>query len=324
MSVALTVAIAAFVAVTALVLLISILTQRRPEAVRRRLEAHAVEVVAARTKRLERISVLKREAYGSIHGSGKLLGRVRPSETAMVELSRAGLNLGVRKYLALRVVAGLVAFVAALILLGNALLALPAILIGTQAPRLWLRHQGKKRVKAFEAQLAELIDLLVGALRAGHGFLQGLESVSNQIEDPTRSELTKVLEEVNIGINPVDSLQAMGGRIPSYDFSLLISAIALQRQTGGNLAEVLENLAHTVRERRRVRGEVHALTTGPRASSYVLAAVPTLLFLYFISISSDYRKVMLGTSYGHMLLAAAAVLSMLGFVFSRKVAKVEY
>jgi tight adherence protein B len=324
MSVALTVAIAAFVAVTALVLLISILTQRRPEAVRKRLEAHAVEVVAARTKRLERISVLKREAYGSIHGSGKLLGRVRPSETAMVELSRAGLNLGVRKYLALRVVAGLVAFVAALILLGNALLALPAILIGTQAPRLWLRHQGKKRVKAFEAQLAELIDLLVGALRAGHGFLQGLESVSNQIEDPTRSELTKVLEEVNIGINPVDSLQAMGGRIPSYDFSLLISAIALQRQTGGNLAEVLENLAHTVRERRRVRGEVHALTTGPRASSYVLAAVPTLLFLYFISISSDYRKVMLGTSYGHMLLAAAAVLSMLGFVFSRKVAKVEY
>jgi tight adherence protein B len=324
MSVALTVAIAAFVAVTALVLLISILTQRRPEAVRRRLEAHAVEVVAARTKRLERISVLKREAYGSIHGSGKLLGRVRPSETAMVELSRAGLNLGVRKYLALRVVAGLVAFVAAMILLGNALLALPAILIGTQAPRLWLRHQGKKRVKAFEAQLAELIDLLVGALRAGHGFLQGLESVSNQIEDPTRSELTKVLEEVNIGISPVDSLQAMGGRIPSYDFSLLISAIALQRQTGGNLAEVLENLAHTVRERRRVRGEVHALTTGPRASSYVLAAVPTLLFLYFISISSDYRKVMLGTTYGHMLLAAAAVLSMLGFVFSRKVAKVEY
>jgi len=324
MSVALTVAIAAFVGVAALVLLVSSFSQRRPAAVRRRLQAHAVEVATAKTKRLERISVLKREAYGSIHGSGKLLGRVKPSETAMVEISRAGLDIDVRKYMAVRVLAGLAAFVAVLILTGNALIALPAILLGAQVPRLWLRHQGKKRVKAFEAQLAELIDLLVGALRAGHGFLQGLESVANQIEDPTRSELTKVLEEVNIGISPVDSLQAMGGRIPSYDLSLLISAIALQRQTGGNLAEVLENLAHTVRERRRVRGEVHALTTGPRASSYVLGAIPTLLFLYFISISSDYRKVMLGTTYGHMLLAAAAVLSMIGFVLSRQVAKVEY
>src|SRR4029079_12596839 len=210
MSVALTVAIAAFVGVAALVLLVSSFSQRRPAAVRRRLQAHAVEVATAKTKRLERISVLKREAYGSIHGSGKLLGRFRPSETAMVELSRAGLDLDVRKYLLLRAVAGFVAFVAALILLGNALFALPAILIGLEAPRLWLRHQGKKRIKAFEAQLAELIDLLVGALRAGHGFLQGLESVANQIEDPTRSELTKVLEEVNIGISPVDSLQAMG------------------------------------------------------------------------------------------------------------------
>src|SRR4029078_710419 len=116
-----------------------------------------------------RISVLKREAYGSIHRSGKLLGRGRPSETAMVELSRAGLDLDVRKYLLLRVMAGFVAFVAAVVLIGNALYALPAILIGVEAPRLWLRHQGKKRVKAFEAQLAELIDLLVGALRAGHG-----------------------------------------------------------------------------------------------------------------------------------------------------------
>src|SRR5690349_16642390 len=115
MSAALTVAIAAFVAVTALVLLISTLTQRRPAAVRRRLEAHPVEVVAAKTKPPERIIVLHGQAYGSIHGSGKLLSRVRPSETAMVGLSRAGLDLAVRKYLALRVLAGFVAFVAVLI-----------------------------------------------------------------------------------------------------------------------------------------------------------------------------------------------------------------
>ena len=94
----------------------------------------------------------------------------------------------------------------------------------------------------------------------------------------------------------------------------MISAISVQRQTGGNLAEVLENLAATVRERRRVRGEVMALTTGPRVSAYVLAAVPVLLFVYFFAISKDYREVMTGTTYGWMLLGTTAVLAFIGFV----------
>jgi tight adherence protein B len=138
------------------------------------------------------------------------------------------------------------------------------------------------------------------------------------------SELRQVLEEVNVGISPDEALEAMGTRIPCYDLGLMVSAISVQRQTGGNLAEVLENLAATVRERRRVRGEVMALTTGPRVSSYVLAAVPVCLFLYFFAISKDYRDVMTGTTYGWMLLGTAGVLATIGFVTSRKVAIVEY
>ena len=204
-------------------------------------------------------------------GSGKFLGRVKPSETAMVETLARRSGYRRAQYMALRVLAGLAAFVAVLILTGNILIALPGDFARRASAAYWLRHQGQKRVKAFEAQLAELIDLLVGALRAGHGFLQGLESVSNQIEDPTRSELTKVMEEVNVGISPVDSLQAMGGRVPSYDLSLLISAIALQRQPVATWPSAREPRAYGPGAP-RVRGEVHALTTGPRASSYVLGA----------------------------------------------------
>jgi tight adherence protein B len=196
--------------------------------------------------------------------------------------------------------------------------------VGLMLPRLWLRLRARRRIKAFEAQLAEAIDLIVGSLRAGHGFLQALESVSREIADPMRKELASVIEQVNVGVNPVDALQAMSERVPSYDLALMVAAITVQRQTGGNLAEVLENLAATVRERRRVRGEVHALTTGPRVSSYVLAAIPFLLFLYFLIISPDYRDVMLGTGYGKMLLSAACVWSLIGFFFSNKMAKVEY
>ena len=321
MSTQLTVAIAVFIIVVAFVLLVASITQRRPEAMRRRLASHNVDVSAAEAKRLERIAVLKRQS----RGSGPERGRLgRPADTAARELGRAGWELSVRKYLLLRVVAALITYLIAIAVIGNGLLALPAALVGLAAPRIWVRRVAKQRLQAFEAQLAEAIDLLVGALRAGHGFLQGLESVANQIEDPIRKELRVVLEEVNVGVSPVDALLAMGDRLPSYDLALLISAISVQRQTGGNLAEVLENLAATVRERRRVRGEVHALTTGPRVSSYVLAAIPLLLFIYFIAISSEYRDVMLWTLYGHLLLGLAAVLSTLGFVFSRKVAKVEY
>jgi tight adherence protein B len=318
MSVPTIISISAFVTVCAAVGLVSMLMQRRSRAVLRRLDDHAVTVANVAAKRRERINVLKDRADGSF------LGRLRPTETATVELERAGSAVSVPSYLMLRLALAVGIYVAVTLGFGNALLGLPVAIIAAMLPRLWLMRQAKRRLLAFEAQLAEAIDLLVGALRAGHGFLQGLESVAKQIEDPTRHEINRVLEEVNVGINPVDALEGVRERIPSYDLALLVSAISVQRQTGGNLAEVLENLAATVRERRRVRGEVQALTTGPRVSSYVLGAIPVLLFVYFIAISVDYRRIMLGTTYGHILLGLAAVLSTLGYVFSRKVSKVEY
>jgi tight adherence protein B len=318
MSAPMIIAVAAFVAVCAAVALVSMLTQRRSDAVLRRLDDHAVAVARVAAKRRERINVLKDRADAS------LLGRFRPSETATVELERAGSTMSVARYLLLRLALAVILFVAVAVGFGNALLGLPVAIVAAMLPRVVLMRKAKRRLLAYEAQLAEAIDLLVGALRAGHGFLQGLESVAKQMEDPTRHEINRVLEEVNVGINPVDALEGVRERIPSYDLALLVSAISVQRQTGGNLAEVLENLAATVRERRRVRGEVQALTTGPRVSSYVLGAIPVLLFLYFIAISTDYRDIMLGTTYGHILLGLAAVLSTLGYVFSRKVSKVEY
>jgi tight adherence protein B len=323
MPVPLVISIATFVAVSALVVLISRLT-RRPAELRRRLDAHAVTVDREQAKRLDRIQVLKNRTRRSVSGANPSESRMKFLRTAARELEAAGGSLTVGRYLLMRLIVAALAAVAVMAVGLNPLVIFVAGPIGFMLPRFMLRRHGKKRMSAFEAQLAEAVDLLVGSLRAGHGFLQGLESVAKQMDDPVKQELTQVIEEVNVGINPVDSLQAMSSRIPSYDLALLVSAISVQRQTGGNLAEVLENLAATVRERRRVRGEVHALTTGPRVSSYVLGAIPALLFMYFLALSSDYRLIMLGTTYGHILLGLASVLSFLGFFFSRKVSKVEY
>jgi tight adherence protein B len=314
----------AFVAVVAFVLLVVHVTSRRGATVRRRLDHHAIAVDVAEAQRVERHEIFRNERFSAIPLLNAILVRLRPARTAVVELKRAGMSLGVVPYLGLRLLLGLGLVMGVHLLLGDWLLALPLLPVGLMLPRFLVRRRAVKRRTALEAQWAEALDLFVGSLRAGLGFLQGLESISREMADPMRDEIGQVLDQVAVGTSPVDALQEMTERVPSYDLALMVAAISVQRQTGGNLAEVLENLAATVRERRRVRGEVRALTTGPRVSSYVLAAIPSLLFVYFLGISKDYRHVMLGTTYGHVLLALAAVLSLLGYLFASKVAKVEY
>ena len=123
-------------------------------------------------------------------------------------------------------------------------------------PRVALILQARRRRIAFEAQLAEAIDLLVGALRAGYGFLQAMEAVTKEIGDPMREEFVRVIDLVKVGTPPADALLELPKRIDSYDLSLFVTAVTVQRTIGGNLAEVLENIAETVRERRRIRAEV--------------------------------------------------------------------
>ena len=319
------VAAVAFGGVLAATLAIIQVADRRPTAVvRRRLGDHAVRVAVDQGQRRERVNVLREPTYSASPLLNTLLRRVRPARTAARELILADAGLSVMQYLLLRLL------LAAGLLVGFQLAAVgivygaPTAVVGLMLPRLLLKRRARRRRIAFEAQLAEAIDLLVGALRSGYGFLQGIESAAREMGDPMRKELLRVVEQVNVGVNPVDALEDLTRRLESYDLGLFSAAISVQRQAGGNLAEVLENLAATVRERRRVRGEVLALTTGPRVSSYVLAAIPVLLLLYFVAISSEYRLVMLGTLFGKMLLGAAGVWSLIGFLLSQKVAKVEY
>ncbi len=314
----------AFVGVLIATLGISTLTSRRPASVRRRLDDHVVRVEVVEAKRLERINVLKEPIYSTTPGLNAVLRRFRPARTAARELAHANSRMTVFQYLLIRLLLGSGLGVGVWLVLGNPLFAGGITVLGIAAPRISLRRRATKRLKAFEGQLAEAIDLLVGSLRSGYGFLQAIDSVSREMDDPMREELVRVMEQSSVGINPVDALLEMSERINSYDLGLFTTAVSVQRQAGGNLAEVLENLANTIRERRRIRHEVHALTTGPRVSSYILAAIPVVLFGYFMLISVEYRDVMVGSLFGQMMLGAAGVWSTIGFILSQKVSKVEY
>ncbi len=319
------IALMAFVGTLAVLFVISTLAERRqPAVVRRRLDDHAVDVAVREAKRLERIDVLKGQSYSAVPTLDSLLRRFKPARTAHEELVRADLLLSVPQYLLARIFLAVGIYVALRMTSLHPMFAVAAVIPGVMLPRVALILAGRRRLKAFEGQLAEAIDLLVGALRAGYGFLQGIESVTKEMGGPMRVELVRVLEQINVGVNPVDALQSMTERIDSYDLSLFVSAVSVQRTAGGNLAEVLENIADTVRERRRIRAEVSAITTGPRVSSYILGAIPVGLLLVFVSTNVEYRRVMLGSTIGHVMIAVAAIWSFTGMMLSKAVAKVEY
>ena len=314
----------AFVGVLAVVYVVMLLAGRRGTATRRRLDEHAVPVAVNETGRLERVNVLIEQRYSSIGVVNAVLRRLKPARTAAGELTRANASLSVPLYLLIRCLFAAILYVAVKIAIGSPLLALPAIVAGLMLPRLALRYLASRRHAAFEAQLAEAIDLLVGAMRAGYGFLQAIESVTREIADPMRGELARVIDQVNVGATAADALQEMPKRIASYDLSLFVTAVTVQRTIGGNLAEVLENIAETVRERRRIRAEVMAITTGPRVSSYVLGAFPVGLMLFFVIVDPNYREIMLHERIGHFMLGGAGSWSLLGLFLSTSVSKVEY
>lgn len=313
-----------FVGVAAVVYLVSILMGRGGAQRRRRLDEQTVAMVAKESKRLTRRHVLKEYRYSSIDPLNAMLRRFRPAQTAAVELTRANLELTVTHYLLGRVLLTMVAAYAVYVFTGVLLYAIAVAPVVLMLPRVLLVVQARRRQKAFEAQLAEAIDMMVGALRAGYGFLQAMESVAKEMSAPTREEFGMVLEKVNVGTPPVEALQELPERIPSYDLDMFVTAVTVQRSVGGNLAEVLENIAETVRERRRIRAEVHAITTGPRVSSYILGLFPLGLMLFFMTTDDNYRQIMTQEMIGKMMLGFAGVWSLIGFALSTAVSKVEY
>ncbi|MFL5761822.1 MAG: type II secretion system F family protein [Thermomicrobiales bacterium] len=313
----------AFVAVLAGVFAIMAGAGRR-SATTRRLAEHAMPVTVNEAKRLERVNVLKEHQLSAISALNAVLGRFKPARTAVGELTRANAWLTVSQYLFVRCLLAAVAYFAVNAITGTPFLGVAAVPVGLMLPRIALLVLANRRRKAFEGQLAEAIDLLVGALRAGYGFLQAIEAATKELPDPMCQELTRIIDQVNIGTPPVSALLELTERISSYDLTLFVTAVSVQRSVGGNLAEVLENIAATIRERRRIKAEVRAITTGPRVSSYILGLFPLGLMLYFTATDDAYRSLMLHETIGKIMLGFAAVWSLVGLFLSTAVAKVEY
>ena len=252
------------------------------------------------------------------------------AETARRELQKANLNLHVSEFVAMRVLvtAAVVAIPVFIALREDLLLvgiggAVAGVFAWWQFGS-FVRRRIRRRKEQTEAHLDDALINLSGSLRAGFSFAQACQMAIPQLHWPLREELQEMIEEINVGASLDDALRSLAGRVESYEMDIAVNAVLVQRQVGGSLAEVLDNIAATIRERRELRGHLMALTAQQRLSAYFVAGVP-LLMLGLLSLTSwQFMKPLFVTTTGNVLIAIGLFMDMLGFLVMRRLTRIDY
>ncbi|MCC7449415.1 MAG: type II secretion system F family protein [Anaerolineae bacterium] len=206
------------------------------------------------------------------------------------QLARADLKLTVSEYLALHVIAMFgVAFLCYFILFpGQIVFLILGAGVGLFIPRIYVSFKQSRRLHAFEQQLPDILGLWVNSLRSGYSVMQALEAISREAPNPAAAEIKRVVTEVQLGIPMEEALANLLRRMPSDDLDLIITAVNIQREVGGNLAEILEVIGHTIRERIKLKGEVRVLTAQGRVTGYLISGLPIVLALFLFMVNREY------------------------------------
>jgi tight adherence protein B len=203
-------------------------------------------------------------------------------------------------------------------------LAAPVVaLLGAFMPFGWLRHKRSTRLKKFEEQFPEALDVLSRAIRAGHAFQTALGMCADEMPGPVGPEMKKTFDQQNYGLPLKDALNDLAERINIIDVRFFVTAVMIQRDTGGNLSEILDNLAHVVRERFKIQRQVRVHTAHGRFTSYVLLSLPAFLAVALSILNPEHMQPMFRERMGQMMLMGAMVLQAFGYLWIRQVIKIE-
>ena len=203
-----------------------------------------------------------------------------------------------------------------------ALLPVVALFMGA-LPLIWVLFRRKRRLKAFAAQLPDALEMLSRSLRAGQSLGFGFKMVAEEMSPPVGKEFGRVFEEQNLGIPVEETLQMMTDRVPNLDLKFFATAVILQRQTGGDLAEILDKIGELIRDRFRIWGQIQALTGEGRLSGVVLLALPFVLFIAVYQLNPDYIMVLFTEPMGKKMLAVAVFMQLLGALVIRKIVNIK-
>jgi len=241
-----------------------------------------------------------------------------------LELSCSGIKLREDEFFIVWTIATLLPWSFFLLFGADSLVSLALSICGFSFPIYAIRRAKNKRLALFETQLGNALLIMGNCLRSGLSFQQAMDSIVRDMPEPISKEFGRVVKEVQFGVSMEKALENMSARIKSKDLMLLVSAVLIQRQVGGNLSEILQNISETIRDRLRIKANIKVLTTTGRASSKVVGLIPIFILLMLMVINPSYVRSFFETKAGTVMLAIAGALEVVGFLCVRKVALVKF
>ena len=268
-------------------------------------------------------TVVKATHGGPLPALDRLFGGTSKGFALSRWVEQSGVKLSLSALLLIAVACAILMAIVAVVAT-RAPLAMPiGAAIGFGLPFLFLRVKRTRRLRAFEEEFPEALDLISRALKAGHAFATGLKMAAEELGEPVGPEFRKTFDEQNFGLPLKDALENLTLRVPSLDVRFFATAVLIQRETGGNLSEILENLAHVVRERFKILRQVRVYTAHGRLTGYVLLALPAVLAIALSFINPEHMNLLFRERVGQILLMVALVMQTAGFLWIKQVVKIE-
>jgi tight adherence protein B len=268
-------------------------------------------------------TVVKRALEGPLPGVDRLVAGTRGGVSLQSLIDQSGVRITPSAVVLISVMGALMTGLLTYLLLPQPLIALLVALGAAFAPFGFLLHRRGRRLKKFEEMFPEALDLLSRAIRAGHAFQTAMGMVADELPEPVGPEFKKTFDQQNFGLPLRDALNELSERITLLDVRFFVTAVLIQRDTGGNLSEILDNLAHVVRERFKIQRQVRVHTAHGRFTGYVLLALPAALAVALSIINPDHMHLLFHERMGQIMLMGAIVMQSIGFVWIRKVIKIE-
>lgn len=310
---------------TIFVLLILILLleyrSRNRQALARRMRYYAGDMdVQEKPKARKTLAERFRELLRS---GGKLLSNIRHARGLDFKMQQAGIPLLGTEFLILLGISMAVAFVVGSFVSSRLHVGVLAALGVAMAEWAYVLFRIDRREAAFTNQLGDCLMMVANAMRAGFSFLQAMDLISKEMEPPMSEEFKHVMRDINLGASVERALDDMDKRVNSPDFSLVVTAVLIQQQVGGDLAHILDTISETIQDRIRMRREVRTLTAQGRMSGWVLAALPIVTGLLISSISPGYMDPLFNDRWGHIAIAIAAVMEIIGFFVIQRIVDID-
>lgn len=255
--------------------------------------------------------------------SGKQKIRLRGTEQIADELYVAGVALRAEEFITLWILTSAIIPAMALFLGAPMTMSIGLVIVGAAAPIGYVAIKRNKKLNLFGKQLSDAITIICNALRAGQSFQISMKNVAEEMEEPISREFMRVFRETQFGMPLETSLLRLVQRTKNPDLDLMCSAVVIQRQIGGNLATILENISTTINQRIRLRGEVKTMTSAGRLSGYIIGAMPVFIILLLMFVNPSYIDMFFTTESGRVMLIISVVLEAIGFMFVSKIVNIK-